>query len=390
MLNEDFLKEIDVETAENSKTKPSNKTQTSNEKLKNKKKPKGGYRPVLVNEECLKTESVNLKNSMSLLDDKKHVMSDQDKVSYYIIIYLNQRYPNQLFENQNPIIDLTKTKTTSLIDNSAKIQNFIEFKNKNIQNRLNKLNIKTLFDLVNNFNLHSVPHSARFTLVNWYLNNQFKLVLFINEIPTSKDVLLMQTRGERCVSLIYDKLDGLIMGERDPLSFLLHDLVHAYKMFSNDYLLKSQIGFYRCMVKIINDKTGSKYLDELIENDHKFSEEFDYLISDMNSHAKHLFYYFKAILINGYKSKFKLESREVLNEESLDKFNEMFELFLDLFEMNDSEKDVARKALMQNDLENNNNNANSCCLNDFKNKNSLERFNHVDFSLLDEYFLKFY
>ena len=105
----------------------------------------------------------------------------------------------------------------------------------------------------------------------------------------------------------------------------------------------------------------------------------------MNSHAKHLFYYFKAILINGYKAKFKIESSQVLNGESLDEFNKMFELFLDLFEMNDLEKDIARKALMPNE-----NNNNSSCLGDLKNKNNIERFNHVDFRLLDEYFLKFY
>lgn len=58
----------------------------------------------------------------------------------------------------------------------------------------------------------------------------------VDEIPTSLAVLEMQAAESRCATLITLKLDDLILGERDPLSFLLHDLVHAYKMFSDDAL----------------------------------------------------------------------------------------------------------------------------------------------------------
>ena len=74
-----------------------------------------------------------------------------------------------------------------------------------------------------------------------YLSNQFAIVLMVDKIPSSRQVLAMQANASRCASLITLKLDGLVMEERDPLSFLLHDLVHAYKMFSDEMLLKGNI-----------------------------------------------------------------------------------------------------------------------------------------------------
>ena len=383
MIQIDFLSNIEIEDKQekekNSKINDSN----FRKKIKQKYAITGGYRPVLVDETSLKNEAIELESRFQLLNNHND-LNDQDMVSFYILTYLNQRYPNNLFQNKNAIIaDSSKIKSNDYL-------NLISFKNKNIQSRLSKLeNVKTLFDLINNFNLNSVPYSARFTLVNWYLSssidesNKFKLILFVNKIPTSLDVLKMQSKGQRCVSMIYDKIDSLIMNERDPLSFLLHDLVHAFKMFSNDYLLKGQIGFYRAILKIFNDSNGCLLLNELIENDKKFADEFDYLISDMNSHPKHLFYYFKAILIYAYKRKYGLDEKaDVLCGESLIKFNESFELFLNLFEMNSNEKESCRQMLNVND-------SYSHFTNNINDK-SVERFNLIDFTLLDNFFIKLY
>ena len=300
MLEKNFLIDISLDS-ENAKIKKNKKCEKFEDgksfNINNAKKTRGGYRPVLVDESKLIQESIELKQPFELINNtcisNRNFMRDQDIVSYYLVSYLNQRYPNQFIENFNPIISDNLSKPTSILIEDLKIK----FKNKNIEKKFYKLKIKTLFDLVNSFNLHSVPYSARYTLVNWYLNNKFDLVLFINSIPTSKDVLLMQAESKRCVSLIADKIDCLVLNERDPLSFLLHDLVHAYKMFNNDYLLKGQIGFYRAIRKIYNSENKSieVYLDSLCKNDEKFGEEFDYLISDMNSHPKHLFFYFKSI-----------------------------------------------------------------------------------------------
>ena len=79
----------------------------------------------------------------------------------------------------------------------------------------------------------------------------------VDTIPTSFEVLEMQAADCRCASLITLKLDDLILDERDPLSFLLHDLVHAYKMFSDDTLRK---GIYLPSCSPSQEKTYRKYM----------------------------------------------------------------------------------------------------------------------------------
>lgn len=375
MQDHGFLSEIlfDSENDANNEksTKNLNKKTTQFFSKNESKRPKGGYKPVLVDESCLAKESADLKEPFELINktclNDKNYMTDQDIVSFYLITYLNQRYPNQMIENFNKIIETPQLE----INQSKSLTNDLKFcfKNKNINAKLEKLKIKTLFDLINSFNLHSVPYSARYTLVNWYMSHKFDLVLFINKIPNSKDVLEMQANSKRCVSLIADQIDRLVMNERDPLSFLLHDLVHAYKMFSNDYLFKGQVGFSRAVLKIYEDsnKKAMNILNTLSNTDESFSQDFDYLISDMNSHPKHLFHYFKAILINAFKRKFDLTEGMLLSGESLNEFNELFEAILEIFKMDEIQKDLARKML-------------------FEDSQHLG-FNSIDFTLLDNYFL---
>ena len=109
-------------------------------------------------------------------------------------------------------------------------------------------------------------------------------------------------------------------------------------------------------------------IQDLCNTDAVFQEAFDYLISDMNSHPKHLFYYFKAILVNYYKSKYHLTD-EILSGKSLQEFEVTFDEFLVMFEMNEAEKEVSRKMLMP--VEN------------VRVKGS----NNIDFTLLGDYFI---
>jgi len=76
----------------------------------------------------------------------------------------------------------------------------------------------------------------------------------------------MQAEGKRCVSLISNNLESLVMNERDAFSFLLHDLVHAYKMFSNQILLNGQIGFCRAIMKILDNQQGEELINGLIKS----------------------------------------------------------------------------------------------------------------------------
>ena len=382
-MHQEFLLNISIESVIPEKTKKPKSRHINQREFK--KKSRGGYRPILVDESLLIQEAEKLETPLSLLKDKKlqetHFLSKQDMAAYYLIVYLNQRYPNCFLESYNPII----TDNTVKIEESQALRNLsINFKSKNVANKLEKLKTETLFELINNFSLHSVPYSARYALVNWYAKSSkyHNLEVFINEIPSSECVLRMQADTKRCVSLICNKIDRLVMNERDPLSFLLHDLVHAHKMYNNDYLMRGQIGFYRAILKIYDDKKGYELIQQLTANDKKFNDEFDYLISDMNSHPKHLFYYFKAILINAFKRKFKLEASEFLKDESMCEFNQSFEIILKLFEMNENEKELARKMIVEVNSKYFSGNVTS--------QKSVDSFNLVDFTLLDSYFLKLF
>ncbi|RNA36330.1 hypothetical protein BpHYR1_001821 [Brachionus plicatilis] len=363
-MMEDFLNNISEEAPEIIYEIKSPKNFKNEENIfyrNKKKKSRGGYRPVLIAGSQLVQESYYLKSKFEVINSQyvsnPDLMMPQDIVSYYILCYLDQRYPNQLLENFNPI-SKNKVKSKFLID--VKFQP----RNKNAISRLKKAGAETLFDVVNSFNLHSVPITARKTLINWYLD-QYNLKLFINKIPSSKDVLQLQARSERCVSLIADKIDCLVLNERDPLSFLIHDLVHAFKMFNNEYLMRGQVGFCRAVLRLFYNDETREFLDRMCSTDTVFGNQFDYLISDMNSHPRHLFLYFKAILINGIKRKFNLGKEEFLNSNSLKEFNKIFDFILHAFGMNEMEKKISKKLILDE-------NQHDCC--------------SIDFSQLDNFF----
>jgi hypothetical protein len=374
LLTDDFLNEIEPLKADESSDslkeqakQPTREEKNAPKKHHDKKKAKGGYRPALVDQIDLGTESIELTQDMKILIDNMSSLCDQDVVSLYLLIYLNKRYPNNFLESSNKIIDSNHSKFAKTQSRSRRIGDFnIKWRNNKLAKRLN--DHLTLFEFVNSFNLHSVPQSARFSLASWYLEDNFKLVLFVNKIPTPREVLEMQANAQRCVTIIFDRLDRLVLGERDPLSFMLHDLVHAYKMFHNEYLLKGQIGFSKAISNLLNDVTGAKLINELNESNKDFAHQFDYLISDMNSHWKHLFHYFKATLINAFKAKYKLTTD--LSGQSLEHFERTFEAILDILKMNESEKNVAKSILNENSL--------------FDQKN----FALDDFYLLENYFIK--
>lgn len=200
-FEDEFFQNISFDSDSASKT---SKHRPKANVVKAKKSPKGGYRPILVDQAQLNKEAAELEPQI------RHViyevsMSDQDKASYFTLAYLNQRYPSNFLESLNPIVK----SATPLVMSRLLSDIPLKFKSDKVCNRLKSLNICSLFDVVNSFDLHSVPYSARFTLVNWYLDNKFDLVLFVNKIPSSKQVLTMQANSKRCVSLISKLYIGL-------------------------------------------------------------------------------------------------------------------------------------------------------------------------------------
>jgi hypothetical protein len=174
MESDNFLQNIELE---NPATKPQRlkravdfcptKKHVKTNKNTSVKSKKGGYRPILVSKEALEAEAVDLRDKMSLLRElySTRRVSDQDLVVLYLIMYLNTRYPDDFLENFNPI--LASVEETNLIRTSASLESFVTLKNNDFNYKLAKFQSRSLFEIINNFNLHSVPHSARFAITNW-------------------------------------------------------------------------------------------------------------------------------------------------------------------------------------------------------------------------------
>lgn len=139
--------------------------------------------------------------------------------------------------------------------------------------------------------IKAIPESA-LSGIYGYLNGRYNLEILCYE-PIPLEVLKLQIQNKRVLSFQddFEHWPDKKYGERDVLSFLLHDFIHAEHFFSNAAKHRSQIGFYKCIHKILSENLLAEHL--LIA---RFNNQFSYLISDMNSHVIHLLKTFKAIL----------------------------------------------------------------------------------------------
>lgn len=110
--------------------------------------------------------------------------------------------------------------------------------------------------------------------------------------PSPSELLQIQCEGRRIITFKndYQNWPTKLFGKRDPLSFWLHDCVHAEHYFSQPEHFVSQLGFY----KFVAGAHAAQCWPEISENP-AFEGDFSYLISDMNSHPIHLFKTLKAI-----------------------------------------------------------------------------------------------
>ncbi len=128
----------------------------------------------------------------------------------------------------------------------------------------------------------SIPLAVNRALWGWQLG--VYPLQCLTYIPTPLELLEMQSKGFRCVSLITDYDFTVANHGRDPLGFVLHDLIHADHFFKCQELAESQIIFSQKILIGLKKGEFSPYW----EKDPTFKKEFTYLISDMNSHPQHL------------------------------------------------------------------------------------------------------
>jgi hypothetical protein len=155
-----------------------------------------------------------------------------------------------------------------------------------------KLNTSITFEnFISHIQIKSIPEAALSGLFHFF-KNDYDLVVLDYE-PQPIEVLQLQIQNKRV--LTFEKNSRLWpdtkYGERDVLSFLLHDLIHAEHFFSDPQKRDGQLCFYFFIEKVL----AQNILNPLLLNS-EFSKKFSYLISDMNSHVLHLLMTLKAII----------------------------------------------------------------------------------------------
>lgn len=150
----------------------------------------------------------------------------------------------------------------------------------------------SVLDFIFRYRLRLVPELALEALAKWQAG-EYALVLDL-KMPTTLEMLEVQCAGSRYVTLFADA-DAIRRSTREArhaFDFLLHDLVHAEHFFSHPELKVGQTAFYRAM----KSAHEAGLFDEALANDGIFKKEWEYLVSDMNSHPVHLMKSFQAVL----------------------------------------------------------------------------------------------
>ena len=135
----------------------------------------------------------------------------------------------------------------------------------------------------------------------------------LTHIPTPLQVLDMQVQGIRPVTLISDYSRAIrpVLGKASGFDFLVHDLEHAWKFCHDPDMFHAQRRFFALIARTIQ----SGLLDTCLSED-IFARQFDYLISDMNTHPVHSLRYLHAVLIECLLRREGKDMRAILSEPS--------------------------------------------------------------------------
>jgi hypothetical protein len=108
-------------------------------------------------------------------------------------------------------------------------------------------------------------------------------VVLLERVPAPREVLALQARGARCVSILAD--DARTTPHADGLAFALHDLCHMEKFFCEEHH-RGQVGFFRLV-----DRAMSRDAWSDLERgfDDAWIADRDHVVADMNGSAIFLF-----------------------------------------------------------------------------------------------------
>lgn len=246
----------------------------------------GRFKKKLVSLEVLEDQAEEIGARLApvkiLFQEQK--ISAAEFTALYLITILTVRFPGDWLGAKRPSLKLSH-------EMNLKIRDLPLVFEKNINRRLE--NIESLGELINNFAFKATPEAVNRSLLLWSIQ-EYKLEL-MSFIPGPLQVLKQQKIGHRCVTVLTEvgQLKRFILGERDALSFTMHDLIHADHFYKDNHCYQGQLAFYGFLDYCSNEK----HFEALLENE-KFKNEFEYLIADMNAYAIHLFKCLKSAMIH--------------------------------------------------------------------------------------------
>jgi hypothetical protein len=265
-----------------------------------KKQVRGGrYRRVLATEAELANEAPLIEERLEpILNLWRHrFIGDAEMAAFYIYIYVSQRRPDSWLGGPH----------------SASRDRAWAPPEKNGQ-------IPAILKIFSQLSVRSVPLPVNHALVRWF-SGTYPLTLTTG-VPTPEEILRMQCESKRCVTMVVepDQLRRHILNQRDPLGFLLHDLVHADKFYRNTAMMDGQVGFSRFVYKIYR----SGLFDELMLTDAAFKKEIEYVMSDMNSFCVHLLKCLKAVCLGAFLRREDQAPNEKLSPSGAQAFTDFY------------------------------------------------------------------
>ncbi|MGE5086161.1 MAG: hypothetical protein ACM3MG_07640 [Bacillota bacterium] len=259
----------------------------------------GRFRHRLLDESFLQTHGLQGSTSLAPFIDlwRNKQLTDMEMAAAYILIFTFLRRPQDFLggphnlplpeaKNGIPSAQVVALLRSTLPENLASAKSLLHLESS-----------ESFLPLFCSRSWRSVPFSVQRSLTSW--NQGLYPLQLLTSIPTAHDVLSLQAQGRRCVSmLIHPKEITDFVGEgRDVLGFLIHDLIHADHFFYDRRKAQAQIEFCKKLLIVIK----LDFIQEMLDQDEKFKEEFYYLMSDMNSVPLHLLKTLKALLLGFYK-----------------------------------------------------------------------------------------
>ena len=252
---------------------------------KNITKQKDRYRPIFCQ------SSFYVDNQLLFLFWKELFkdLNLNNKVIAWVAVLTCLRRPTDWFGGlrKNPLTSATPLP----IQQDLKLKNI--FTNTPIKIPIKVNDSISLSELINTCYIKPLPDACTSQLIA--LTQDTHRIKIINYVPSPEELLTIQINGQRVITFHENTelWSTQIFAERDFLSFIIHDLIHAHHFFKNDFQLKGQIGFYNFVTHLMKLKS----LQNLLLNQN-FRNGFEYIISDMNSHPVHLFKTLHALLFN--------------------------------------------------------------------------------------------